>query len=87
MYQVKSHRHRQKLSHLLTFDPKRTNSSERLASTDQPFIENILEKYANIQDLTVLALGSSYWKPPQHALNSLNLHEVSIQKYGAILGN
>ena len=39
-------------------------SSSRAMDTDEPFIENVLDKYSDITGLTMLALGSSYWSPP-----------------------
>ena len=60
--------------------------TQRMRKADQPFIENILEKYSIIPDLKVLALGSSYWSPPPQALATLSLTETEIHKYGSILG-
>ena len=61
-------------------------SNCRMKTADEPFIENILEKYASIPDLKVLALGSSFWTPPLEALSSISLNTTEIHKYGSILG-
>ena len=42
--------------------------SRKAELADEPHIENLLEKYSSQSDLTVLALGSSYWTPPDEAL-------------------
>ena len=60
--------------------------TQRMRKADQPFIENILEKYSSISDLRVLALGSSYWSPPSQALATLSFEKTEIHKYGSILG-
>ena len=60
--------------------------TQRMRKADQPFIENILEKYSSISDLKVLALGSSFWSPPSQALAKLSFEEIEIHKYGSILG-
>ena len=63
-------------------------ASKRLQNTNQPFIENVLEKYAHVEGIQILALGSSYWKPPHEVLKSMEeiIEETEVQKYGSILG-
>ena len=48
----------------------------------------MLEKYANVVGIQILALGSSYWKPPHEVLKSMEelIEETEVQKYGSILG-
>jgi aspartate/methionine/tyrosine aminotransferase len=57
-----------------------------MKNSDQPFIEDILEKYSSIENLHILALGSSYWNPPPEVLQTLTINETSIHRYGGILG-
>ena len=45
--------------------------SERMSATENPYIEDVLEKYSSIPNLTMMALGSSYWEPPAEALQTL----------------
>ena len=45
--------------------------SRKAELTDEPHIENLLEKYSSHSDLTILALGSSYWTPPEEALDQM----------------
>jgi aspartate aminotransferase len=63
--------------------------SDRIHHTDEPHIENILDAYAGRTDLLSLALGSSYWQPPEEAIARL-LTDItslpSIHRYGGILG-
>lgn len=63
--------------------------STRLIKTESPYIEDVLDKYSSLPDLTMLALGSVYWSPPKESLNLLTplLTEPAMQKYGSILGN
>jgi DNA-binding transcriptional MocR family regulator len=62
--------------------------STRIITTEHPYIEDVLDKYAPLPNLTMMALGSSYWSPPADALSrvaaDVNLREV--QRYGNILG-
>lgn len=62
--------------------------SQRLLSTDRPYIEDVLDTYAGLDGVINLALGSTYFKPPQQGLDSLKdlIDVVEVQKYGAILG-
>ena len=62
--------------------------SRRAELIDEPYIENILEKYNNIPNIKVLALGSPFWPPPSDALESLSndLLSINTHKYGSILG-
>lgn len=63
--------------------------SLRLQQTEEPYIENLLEKYADKKDLILLALGSTYWSPPEQALSRLltNLPTTpQMHKYGGIFG-
>jgi aspartate/methionine/tyrosine aminotransferase len=62
--------------------------SKRIQETVAPAIEDVLDKYSNIPDLTYLALGSTYYSPPSVALESLS-NEISLRgthRYGNILG-
>lgn len=64
-----------------------SKSSIRVQNTEPPYIENVLEKYADIPDIKILALGSSYWTPPTEALDATVLNmDRSLHRYGAILG-
>ena len=45
--------------------------AERMSATEDPYIEDVLEKYSSIPNLTMMALGSSYWEPPAEALKIL----------------
>jgi aspartate/methionine/tyrosine aminotransferase len=62
--------------------------SLRAANTDFPCIEDVLNKYGNIPNLTKLAMGSVRWNPPQKALGLLmeRVTEVSVHKYGDLNG-
>ena len=42
--------------------------SETAILTGEPEIENLLDKYGSIEGLIPLALGSSYWTPPEEAM-------------------
>ena len=62
--------------------------SARVYKTESPHIDDVLEKYSNVPDLTMLALGSVYWNPPQKAVDKL-AHVITnslTHKYGDILG-
>lgn len=61
-------------------------ANKRLQNTNQPMIENVLEKYSNIEGLQILALGSSFWKPPKEVFQHINIEETEVSKYGSILG-
>mmetsp|Transcript_11541 Transcript_11541/g.11556 ORF Transcript_11541/g.11556 Transcript_11541/m.11556 type:complete len:433 (+) Transcript_11541:41-1339(+) len=63
-------------------------SSMRTVNTDPPFIEDVLESYSVITDLTKLALGSSHWHPPCDELSRLLIEEnqADIHRYGSIMG-
>ena len=39
-------------------------SSNRASEAERPYIEDVLDRFANRSGLTMLALGSSYWSPP-----------------------
>jgi hypothetical protein len=54
--------------------------SIRAELTDEPHIENILEKYQGVDDLLVLALGSSYWIPPEIAITRMT-QDIHKQAY------
>ena len=45
--------------------------SSRASSTEEPHIEALLEAYGGLDDLMVLALGSTYWSPPEEALKEM----------------
>lgn len=63
--------------------------TSRMEATENPYIEDVLDKYASLPDLTMMALGSSYWGPPTDSLlrvaNDLGVREV--HRYGNILGD
>lgn len=65
--------------------------SRRMESTERPYIEDILDKYSSMRNLTVLALGSSYWTPPPEALAQLisagDLDARETHRYGNIQGD
>ena len=56
----------------------------RMLRTEQAYIEDILDKYSNIPDLTSIALGSSSWRPPETALERLKkvIDSPDISSYG-----
>lgn len=63
-------------------------TSRRIEQTENPYIEDILDRYSHLPNLTNLALGSSYWSPPESCLNGI-LADISTrdtQRYGNILG-
>ncbi len=62
--------------------------SNRILNTERPYIEDVLDKYMSIPDITALALGSSHWQPPHEALTRLtdDLHVRDTQRYGNIEG-
>ena len=43
----------------------------RMEGTENPYIEDVLESYSSLPNLTMMALGSSYWGPPAAALERL----------------
>ena len=56
--------------------------SRKAELADEPHIENLLEKYSSHPDLIVLALGSSYWIPPELALTHTMLDlQSDVLKY------
>ncbi|KAJ1383021.1 hypothetical protein B484DRAFT_440696, partial [Ochromonadaceae sp. CCMP2298] len=59
-----------------------------MARTEPPHIEDVLDAYADLPDLVMLALGSVYWNPPADALQDMvaSLSQDSTNKYGSILG-
>lgn len=63
-------------------------ASKRVLNTDRPFIEDVLDLYSDVPNLTSLALGSSYWSPPEEALNVIksDITERMNHRYGNILG-
>lgn len=62
--------------------------SNRLARTERPYIEDVLDAYRDLKNLTVLALGSSSWNPPEKAISKVEkeLFNREIHRYGEILG-
>lgn len=62
--------------------------SQRIAIADPPFIEDVLERYSHIKNTTNLALGSSYWKPPDAVSESLKsiFSDDSLYRYGNLMG-
>jgi len=63
--------------------------SSRLVKTENPYLEDVCEKYADVPDLTMMCVGSVYWNPPIKALTSIatNLLTPQVNKYGSILGD
>ena len=63
--------------------------TERMNRTEPPHIEDVLEKYADIPGLTMMALGSSYWGPPDEAITRLtaDLRLREVQLYGNVTGD
>ena len=63
--------------------------TERMNRTEPPHIEDVLEKYADIPGLTMMALGSSYWGPPDEAITRLtaDLRMREVQRYGNVTGD
>lgn len=78
--------------HLKRSISQRTNLStmisRRIEQTENPYIEDILDRYSNIPNITNLALGSSYWAPPKECLEEIQSEIFSrdTQRYGNILG-
>ena len=64
--------------------------SKRLLLTERPYIEDILDHYMNmnINNITNMALGSSYWIPPKEAIEEINndIYKQDIHRYGNIMG-
>mmetsp|Transcript_36624 Transcript_36624/g.81354 ORF Transcript_36624/g.81354 Transcript_36624/m.81354 type:complete len:440 (+) Transcript_36624:1-1320(+) len=73
---------------IFTLAHARTPMSIRMARTEPPHIEDVLDAYADLPDLVMLALGSVYWNPPADALQDMvaSLSQDSTNKYGSILG-
>ena len=55
--------------------------SKRMSATESPYIEDVLEKYSSIPNLTMMALGSSYWQPPAEALQMLQSDLSKISSF------
>ena len=72
--------------HCFKFNLKKM--SYRVANTERPHIEDVLDEYSQLPDLTMLALGSVYWNPPAQALKRIteDLNLPGIHKYGGIMG-
>lgn len=71
-----------------------TIMSKRLSDTEPPYIEDVLDMYISlsIPNLTMLALGSSYWIPPDEALKQLKDTDytsapMNLHRYGSIMGD
>jgi aspartate/methionine/tyrosine aminotransferase len=62
--------------------------SNRIFVTEKPYIEDVLDKYSSLNDLTILALGSSHWNPPFTALQKIfkDIETIEVNRYGNILG-
>ncbi len=62
--------------------------SARAIAADPPVIEDILERYSNIPNLSQLALGSCYFPPPEAAVTRVAALccEPNNHRYGAIMG-
>jgi aspartate/methionine/tyrosine aminotransferase len=63
-------------------------ASDRAVNTELPYIEEVLDKYSSLPNLTMLALGSSYWSPPNIALETVvpMLNQRQTHRYNNILG-
>ena len=64
-------------------------SSSRVRLTEVPYIEDMLELYENNKTVKKLALGSSYWKPPNEIMTNIVLDTLSttdVHRYSSILG-
>lgn len=63
--------------------------SSRLVKTENPYLEDVCEKYQDVPGLTMMCVGSVYWNPPEKALTSIasNLMTPQVNKYGSILGD
>lgn len=77
--------------HLLHDRPLKRSAlmvSTRVERTERPYIEDVLDKYGSIPNITSLALGSSFWNPPECALSTVNglVFDRVNQRYGNILG-
>lgn len=76
-------------SSIMRLRPLQTVSpSNRLARTERPYIEDVLDAYRDQKNLTVLALGSSSWNPPEKALSKVDrdIFNRENHRYGEILG-
>jgi aspartate/methionine/tyrosine aminotransferase len=62
--------------------------SQRITQTDRPFIEDILDEYLPIPNITSLALGSSAWLPPENCMIDLasKVSDIDVSRYGSIMG-
>lgn len=62
--------------------------SIRVENTERPYIEDVLERYASLPGMTLLALGSVYWNPPEKSVSQLAvaMQDEHVNKYGSILG-
>lgn len=54
-------------------------SSNRASEAERPYIEDVLDRFANRSGLTMLALGSSYWSPPSVGVRLKSCHISSIE--------
>lgn len=64
--------------------------SRRGMDTENPYIEDVVEKYCGIEGITLLALGSSYWTPPKSAMVKLAedlMSSNNFDRYGSIFGS
>lgn len=70
--------------HTLQTLPPGSTASIRLQHTDRPYIEDVLDRYAHLSNVTSLALGSSHWNPPYKALEAItpDLIARSTHRYG-----
>jgi aromatic aminotransferase len=62
--------------------------SNRIQRAERPYIEDVLDYYSAVPNLTKLALGSSHWTVPPCALSDIAAlsAEVGTHKYNSILG-
>jgi len=62
--------------------------SNRVQKTENPYIEDVLDKYCGLPNITNLALGSSHWTPPTFAQTNLqqDIFARDSHRYGNILG-
>jgi hypothetical protein len=62
------------------------NMSKRIAKTQPPYIEDVMEEYSAVEDLTMLALGSVHWGPPVEAIPTSKVNDMEAHRYSSILG-
>ena len=62
--------------------------SSRIRKTYSAAIEDICNEYEDVEGLESMGLGSTYWTPPEEALERLKYHlcDKSVSKYSSIMG-